>query len=102
MKEVKFVESLHVWEGTAIVKEDGAFKEIPLGSFQTDKKLKETGANEDFKKMEGCPKDTIAIQVKKLEDVSTTYVMDSEEFMKVAKALKSETTENETSEPVQE
>lgn len=83
MKKIKFTEVTHQWEGTAIVRTvEGTLQEINLGVAQSDKKLKEVGAKELFKNL---PEGTITTEVKKLTDVTVTYVLDSEEFKKIAK-----------------
>lgn len=82
MKQVKLVEKLHQWEGTAIVRGENGLEEINLGVVQDERKLKETGAKELF---DNIPSGAIAVEVKKLDDITFTYEMDSEEFKKVAK-----------------
>jgi len=87
-KIVKFNEVMHQWEGTAIVRTSEGLKEKDLGIMQSDKKLKEVGAKELFEgiyEAENSNDTVIAIEVKKICDILSTYEMDSEEFKKVAK-----------------
>jgi hypothetical protein len=81
-KKVKFTEVTHQWEGTAIVRDSSGLREVNLGVIGSDKKLKEVGAKELFTKL---PEGTITVEVKKLDDVSITYVCEVEDFKKIAK-----------------
>lgn len=92
MKEVKFVERVHQWEGKAIVRAEGELKEVNLGVITTDKKLKETGVKELFEAAADFPHGVIAVEVVKLDDISTTYVMSSDDFKKYGKATTIEET----------
>jgi major membrane immunogen (membrane-anchored lipoprotein) len=84
MRTIKYTESTHQWQGTAIVREEGQLKEDDLGIMTSDKKLKEVGAKELFTKL---PDGTITVEVKKLTDISITYEADSEEFKKISKVV---------------
>jgi len=82
MKKIKFTETTHQWSAMAIVRNtEGVIEEVAIGVAQSDKKLKETGAKELFKKL---PEGTITVEVKKLDDVVVTYSADVEEFKKIA------------------
>jgi hypothetical protein len=81
MKKVSFTEVMHQWGGKAIVRENGELKEVDLGVAQSSLKLKESGAKNLF----NAPEGTIAIEVTKLTDVTTTYEMSAEDFKMVAR-----------------
>ncbi len=97
-KTVKYTETVKQWEGIAIVRDSEGLKEIPLGVATTDKKLKETGAKELF---QNIPLGTIAVEVKKLDDVSTVYELDVEKFKELAEVSEVHE-EKATEEPNQE
>jgi hypothetical protein len=84
MKEIRVTEVKHQWQGSAIVKDAEGLKELDLGVVESCKKLKEKGAKELFTKL---PDGTIAVQVKRLSDVTFEYVADAEEFKKIAKLV---------------
>ena len=86
MAKVKFIEKIHSWKGSAIIKNNDGLHEVDLGVAQSDKKLKETGAKELFtEQAKGIEGKLISIEVEKLADIETVDSMDSEEFKNVAK-----------------
>jgi hypothetical protein len=101
-KLVKFTERVHQWGGKAIIRLDGELSEIDLGTVTTDKKLKETGVKELFKKKENVADGCIAIEVFKLDDVKTTYVMDSDTFKELAEIQDREETEINENDEIEE
>jgi hypothetical protein len=97
MKKVRITETVHVWEGKAIIRNaEGKLDEVLLGTVQTDKKYKEVGAKELFTKL---PEGTITVEVTKLTDVSISYEAELEEFKKIAKVV--ETAESNSEEQEQ-
>lgn len=94
-KLIKYTERLHQWGGKSIIRLDGELSEIDLGTVTTDKKLKETGVTQLFKEKSDIVEGSIAIEVFKLDDVKTTYVLDSELFKEFAEIEEKEDSEKQ-------